>query len=82
MQIFGSVVLALALAGAASACPVCVSEGGEALRARLRDHVWRDLAATLAPAPVLLALVGAVRLAATRLVEGRAADGAARVDER
>jgi hypothetical protein len=82
MQILASLALALALAGSASACPVCASEGGEELRRRLREHVWRDLAATLAPAPALLALAGAVRLAPARLVGGKAADGAAPVDER
>jgi hypothetical protein len=81
MRIVALVALALALAAPASACPVCTSERGVELRARLRETVWRDLAATLAPAPILLALVGAVRRVGF-LSGGRAADAAARDDER
>jgi hypothetical protein len=71
----------LGLAGPASACPVCASDDGLQIRAMLREGVWRNLAATLAPAPALMLLVGAVRLA-TPWLTGGGADAAARRDER
>ena len=71
----------VAVAGAAGACPVCVSEDGLQIRALLREGLWPDLAAVLAPVPALLALVGVLRVAPRgagagtlpRLVAGHAA---------
>ena len=70
----------VASAGAASACPVCSSDQGVQVRALLREGGWRDLAATLAPVPALLAGVVAVRLATPRLTSG-SSDAAARRDD-
>ena len=53
---------------AAAACPMCGSDTGWQLRALLAgDFVW-NLAVTLAPIPILAALVGLVWLAAPWIV--------------
>ena len=59
------------IARAATACPVCVSETGAQLRAMLAlDPVWY-FAATVAPIPLLIAAVAAVRFATPWILKER-----------
>jgi hypothetical protein len=56
-------VLVAGLSSAAAACPVCNTETGEQVRAlAFGPDFLRHLAATLAPAPILLAFVAGTGL--------------------
>jgi hypothetical protein len=60
-----------AVARAATACPVCASETGDRIRAMLTlDPVWH-FAVTIAPLPLLIAAVAAVRFATPWLSKER-----------
>jgi hypothetical protein len=66
-----SALAAPALATAAAACPLCVSDTGRQIRAMMAaDPAWH-LGVTLAPIPVLIAVVLLVRFATPLLVGDR-----------